>query len=333
MGDYFKNPPQPLKLSRIFKDMDRTDFRYVYGPVSSRRLGRSLGVDLVPFKTCSYDCIYCQIGHTTARTMERKEYVNIDRVLSQVSEKLEKAEKPDFISLAGSGEPTLNSQTGYLIKEIKKMTDIPVTVLTNGSLLWMEEVREDLMKADIVLPSLDIGDENTFQIVNRPCSGIPFEKMVKGIQEFSKIFKGEIWLEVLLLEGITSEPSDVKKIAGFAKTINPDRIQLNTAYRPAVEKTAVPVSVEKMNILKDMFSGRVEIIADETLVNRQIHKHDPVKDDEILSLLGRRPCTASDISKGLEIHVNEITKQLEALVKKGSLKTIVQEGLPYYTIS
>lgn len=313
--------------------MNKTDFQYAYGPVPSRRLGRSIGVDLVPFKTCSYDCIYCQIGHTTVKTMERKEYVDIDHVLEEVVRKLGMTEKPDFISLAGSGEPTLNSQTGYLIKKIKKITDIPVTVLTNGSLLWMDDVRKDLMSADIVLPSLDTGDENLFELVNRPCGGISFVKMLEGIYEFTSRFSGEVWLEVLLLEGITSEPSEVKKIADLAGRINPDRIHLNTAYRPAVEKLAVPVPTEKMKELKKVFSGKVEIVEDAAFINRQIHRHYPVKEDEILSLLCRRPCTAVDISRGLEIHINEIAKDLERLVKKGAVKTISKGNLLYYAIA
>jgi len=145
--------------------MKAQPFKHVFGPVSSRRLGRSLGVDLVPLKTCTYDCIYCQLGRTTLKTTERREWVPLDLVLEQVQAKL--ATEPDYITLSGSGEPTLFSRVGELIGRIKDVTDIPVAVLTNGSLLWQKAVRDDLQQADVVIPSLDAGNERMFRYVNR----------------------------------------------------------------------------------------------------------------------------------------------------------------------
>ncbi len=218
--------------------MNQNGLRYIYGPVPSRRLGRSLGIDLVPFKTCTYDCVYCQLGRTTNKTLKRAEYIAVPDILRELEEKLTSADRPDYISLAGSGEPTLNSGIGELIRQIKKLTDIPVAVLTNGSLLWQDEVQDALMAADLVLPSLDAGDEFLFGYVNRPHRDITFMRMIGGIATFAKRFPGEVWLEILLLAGVTGIASEVKKIAALANHIKPTRIQLNTAWRPCAEEFA-----------------------------------------------------------------------------------------------
>ncbi|MBN2512679.1 MAG: radical SAM protein, partial [Sedimentisphaerales bacterium] len=161
------------------KQTDKKRREYIFGPVPSRRLGRSLGVDLVPFKTCSYDCIYCQLGRTTNKTLERKEWLPLAEITDQLKQKLYL--KPDYITLSGSGEPTLFSRCRDLIGKIKESTDVPVAVLTNGSLLWMPEVRESLLEADLVIPSLDAGSERLFQYVNRPHPDISFDKMLEGL--------------------------------------------------------------------------------------------------------------------------------------------------------
>jgi len=154
---------------------------YVFGPVPSRRLGRSLGVDVVPLKTCTYDCIYCQLGRTTRKTTERREWVPLEDVISELAEKL--SAEPDYVTLSGSGEPTLYSRIGELIQRIKRLTDIPVAVLTNGSLLWDPGVRKDLLRADLVVPSLDAADAGMFRVVNRPHEDISFDQMLRGLKE------------------------------------------------------------------------------------------------------------------------------------------------------
>ena len=181
-------------------------YRHVYGPVPSKRLGRSLGVDLAPFKRCTYDCIYCQLGRTTDKTVEPKAYATSEAICSELERKLSFGPPPDYISLAGSGEPTLNAGIGELIAKIKGMTNIPVAVLTNGSLLWRDEVRAALMAADLVLPSLDAGDEAMFQYVNRPHRDISFERMIAGLSDFVRVYPGPVWLEVFLLAGVTAMP-------------------------------------------------------------------------------------------------------------------------------
>jgi len=305
-------------------------FRHVYGPVPSRRLGRSLGVDLVQHKICSYDCIYCQLGRTTNKTVERKEYVPIKNILEEVERKLSAGDKPDYISLAGSGEPTLNSGIGDVIAKIKHLTDIPVAVLTNGSLLWDSEVRDALMAADLVLPSLDAGDERLFRYVNRPHTEIAFEIMVAGIAAFARRFPGEVRLEVLLLGGVTEIPAEAEKIAAAVRRIQPTRVQLSTATRPPAENFAFPVSSDRMVALMERFPAPVDIIGREEREGAQSGTAIRIRDEDILALLARRPCSLTDVASGLGIHVQEAIKHLEALIAAGKVKTAVAGRRSFY---
>ncbi len=301
--------------------MNRTTFKHLYGPVPSRRLGRSLGIDLVPYKVCSYDCIYCQLGSTSSTTSVRMEYIPNADILEELKQILATGITPDYISLAGSGEPTLHSRIGDLIRNIKAMTSIPVAVLTNGSLLWMQEVQEALLAADLVLPSLDAGDETVFQQVNRPDHTISFDRMVSGLIEFSKRFQGEIWLEVFLLAGLTDTECEVSKIAALAKRIHPTRVQLNSVYRPPAESYARGLTFEQLQPLTKLFSGTVEIISEASdYPAKEPAMYDTSRQDEILSLVSRRPCTANDIASGLGMHPNDVLKQIGLLISSGKLQ-------------
>jgi wyosine [tRNA(Phe)-imidazoG37] synthetase (radical SAM superfamily) len=294
---------------------------YVFGPVPSRRLGRSLGVDLVPFKTCSYDCIYCQLGRTTCKTVERREWVPMDTVIEDLQAKL--ALKPDWITLSGSGEPTLYSRLDELIDRIHSITKVPVAVLTNGSLLWKTEVRAQLLNADLVIPSLDAGSQTVFDAMNRPAPEITFAKMLEGLVRFRREFKNQYWLEVFFLEGINTSQSQVRKMADCAKQIQPDRIQLNTATRPPAEKYAVQVSKTRLSEIAVQFSPAAEIIADYWGVHAQTDF--TVQKQTILEMLRRRPCTLDDVAEGLGIHRNEAIKYIEEL-KTGGLLDIRETG-------
>jgi wyosine [tRNA(Phe)-imidazoG37] synthetase (radical SAM superfamily) len=294
---------------------------YVFGPVPSRRLGRSLGVDLVPFKTCSYDCIYCQLGRTTCKTVERREWVPLDTVIEDLQAKL--ALKPDWITLSGSGEPTLYSRLNELIDRIHSITKVPVAVLTNGSLLWKTEVRAQLLNADLVIPSLDAGSQTVFDAMNRPAPEITFAKMLEGLVRFRREFKNQYWLEVFFLEGINTSQSQVREMADCAKQIQPDRIQLNTATRPPAEKYAVQVSKTRLSEIAVQFSPAAEIIADYRGVHAQTDF--TVQKQTILEMLRRRPCTLDDVAEGLGIHRNEAIKYIEEL-KTGGLLDIRETG-------
>lgn len=309
--------------------MTAKGFRYVYGPVPSRRLGRSLGVDLVPFKTCTYDCVYCQCGRTTNKTMERKEYVAINDVVEELKKKLAAGPVPDYISLAGSGEPTLNGRIGDLIEKVKGLTKTPVAVLTNGSLLWMREVQDALMNADLVLPSLDAGDDRVFQRVNRPHPDIAFETMVGGIVEFGERFRKPMWLEVFLLAGVTGIDSEVEKIAALVRRMRPARVQINTVSRPPCEEFAYSVSFWQMEAFASLFNPPAEVISPRTILSQPPASH-LVTDEDILALLRRRPCTVKGVAAGLGLRVGEAIKRLDTLVERHAVDHLRSDGEIFY---
>ncbi len=313
--------------------MHTKKFKHLYGPVASRRLGRSLGIDLIPHKTCSYDCIYCQLGRTTHKTIERREYVPVNDVLEELREKLSAGVSCDYISLAGCGEPTLHSSIGEIIDKIKEMTKIPVAVLTNGSLMYLPEVRDALMKANLVIPSLDAGDEDLFHYVNRPHKDISFDLMVKGLIDFTRQFSGRVWLEVLLISGVTGLPAEVKKIAAWAKIIGAQKVQLNTVERPAVEDFACAVERKQMEKLAGLFPGTVEIIGGAQKVNIPEGSSRGTTDRDILNILSRRPSTLYGICVGLGLHPHDAAKRLQNLVEEGSAAIIRADDDLFYKIA
>ena len=290
---------------------------YVFGPVPSRRLGRSLGVDLVPHKTCSYDCAYCQLGPTTNRTLERGPFVSLRSVLGELRSKLATGIAPDYITLSGSGEPTLQAGLGALIAGIRRMTDRPVAVLTNGSLLWRQDVRSELQTADLVIPSLDAGDAAMFRRVNRPHPDLEFERMVAGLVAFRRAFPGQLWLEVFLLAGLTTTDDQLRKIRALLDAIGPDRIQLNTVARPPSEHGARAASAAALAHATRVLGPRAEVIAERPAADTP----DTVtlQVEEILALLARRPCTLDDMAAGLQTHRLGVAKQVEQLLRSQTI--------------
>ena len=299
---------------------------YIFGPVPSRRLGRSLGVDLVPFKTCTYDCIYCQLGKTTNKTTQRKEWVPIDRVIKQLNSKLDS--KPDYITLSGSGEPTLFSRLEELVMRIKNITDIPVAVLTNGSLLWLPEVRKALKSADLVVPSLDAGSSRMFQYVNRPHQDITFSKMLDGLVKFRDEYSGKYWLEVFLLAGVTTPETEINRLKSCIDAIQPDKVQVNTVTRPPAEGFAEPVPKKQLETITKNLYEKAEVIADYSNVHKQ--QDFSARREDVLTLLQRRPCSIEDIAAGLGLHRNEVVKYVEELSSEGKIEAKPQNQQLYY---
>lgn len=295
-------------------------FRHLYGPVPSRRLGRSLGIDLVPHKICTYDCIYCQIGKTTKKTLLRKEYVAREEVLEEVKAfLLEKGDSSiDHFSLSGSGEPTLNSQMRSIIEEIKKLSSTPVAVITNGSLLYKKVVRENLLQADVVLPSLDAVSSEIFIRINRPHHELPIEKIIEGMVEFRKIYKGQIWLEILFCKGVNDVQAELLKMKKAVERIEPDHIHLNTVVRPPSEKWAVPLGQEEMEEIRAFFGSRASIISEFDRHLIPVPERD-IKED-ILRILRRRPLSLTDISKRMGIPQHELEEYISPLVREGKIQ-------------
>jgi len=308
------------------KIIDSSERECIFGPVPSRRLGRSLGIDLVPFKTCTYDCIYCQLGRTTNKTIQRKNWVPIDAVLSRLRDKLDS--KPDYITLSGSGEPTLHCQLDELISRIKDITDIPVAVLTNGSLLWLSEVRSSLRLADLVIPSLDAGCNQIFQYVNRPHSDISFNKMLEGLVKFRVEYTGKYWLEVFVLAGVTTPEMEINKLKACINSICPDKVQINTVTRPPAENFAEPVPQKQLEAIARQLYENAEVIADYSGVHK---KQDfAAQREDVLTLLKRRPCSIEDIAAGLGLHRNEVVKYVAELSSEGKIEAKPENQRLYY---
>ena len=300
---------------------------YLFGPVASRRLGRSLGVDLVPFKTCSLDCIYCECGCTTNETIQRKEYVSFDEIIAEIKEWDSNGGKADYITLAGSGEPTLNSRLGDIIKEIKKITNIPVCILTNGTLFYREDVREEAALADLVIPSLDAPNEEIFKKINRPPEELNFRKYIEGLISFSKSFAGKLWLEIFIVPGINDDDKSISELAAIADKITLDIIQLNTAVRPTAENYVHSETEEKLNDLATRFSPKAEVVAS---FNKKTVVNDSATKDKVFELLSRRPCTVEDIASGLGIKPADARQFVIHLLEEKKIKKSEREGKVFY---
>ncbi len=302
------------------------DYRYVFGPVVSRRIGRSLGVDVLPPKTCTYDCIYCQLGRTTRQNAERGEFVPLEDVVAEVRRKLAEEHAVDYITLVGSGEPTLYSRLGDFIAQVKAMTDVPVAVITNGSLLWRPEVRAELLQADLVIPSLDAADAEMFQEVNRPDDAILFDRMIAGLVAFRSEFGGQLWLEVLLLAGITDD--QVAQIKTLADRIGPDRIQLNTAVRPPAFSTARPLSAAELERYAAMLGPHAEIVADVAPADDAATR--TALPEEVLNMLRRHPASVCETAINLSITEQNARECIETLLDSGAIEEHRLEKGTYY---
>lgn len=300
----------------------------VFGPVPSRRLGRSLGIDLAPFKACSYDCVYCQLGRTTSHTLERRRWQAPAAILRELAAR--PACAPDYITLGGSGEPTLYAGLGELIAGIKRLTEIPVAVITNGSLLWRPDVRGELLAADLVAPSLDAGDPATFRRINRPCAGIDFEVMVRGLADFRREYRGQYWLEIFLMKNLNDSPASLAALRSWAGRIAPDRVQLNTVARPPAEAGLRPVPLEELTEIARGFRPPAEVIADyrprETAAPRAANPED------MLAMLQRHPGTVEDVAAGLSLAPGDAARILEQLLQAGRLTVRECDGRRFYTV-
>jgi len=303
------------------------DYKYLFGPVPSRRLGRSLGVDLTPHKTCSLDCVFCQLGRTTEKTVARQEYVPTDDVLAELAEWLERDGQADHITLSGSGEPTLHSGFGKVLEFIRLKAVIPAVLLTNGTMLQLPEVRKAAAYANIVKVSLSAWNQASYEWVNRPHDKLGFDQLVKGQIDFRAQFRGELWMEVFLIAGINSLPTDVGKIAEHAKKIGADRIQLNTVVRPPAEDFAAALSEESMQALTLLFNPPAEIISEFKAGHNSNIKANQAT---IISMLQRRPCTAQQIADIFGMHLNEVSKYLGNLMHKNQIRSERKNNTVYY---
>jgi len=308
-------------------------YKYLFGPVPSRRLGISLGVDLVPKKVCSLDCVYCEVGQTTKLTTERREYILYDKVTNELADYFSHHPDPDYITFSGSGEPTLNSRIGDVLQFIKKnKPTIPVAVLTNGTLFYDKNVRDELLEANVVLPSLDAAREDTFRKINRPAQGLDVKKYIKGLADFRREYSGKIWLEVFFAPGYNDSEADLIALKNAFEQIMPDQIQLNTLDRPGTVNNVQRASMEYLEKVIDFWQlPNVEIIA-AAPERKYIQSYRKDAEMAILETIARRPCTVDDLVKILGQHTNEINKYLDVLEAEGKVEPVRQERGIFYQI-
>ncbi len=309
-------------------------YTHLFGPVPSRRLGMSLGVDLIPHKICSLNCVYCECGRSTNVTLQRKEYVPLHEVYKEVTDFFENHPDPEYITFSGAGEPTLHSGLGEVLEFIKILRPgIPVAVLTNGTLFNNPDVRRELMHANLVLPSLDAATDYAYRKMNRPVGSLTIDEYIRGLIDFSSEFDGEIWMEVLILPGYNDDQVNLMALKEALVKINPHRIQLNTLDRPGAMnglKAASRAELERIAGLWNM--QNVEIIA----ASRATHESKPYRTDvenAILETILRRPCTLKDLEKILGLHGDEINKYLGMLMESGEIKVSKQERGIFYQLN
>jgi wyosine [tRNA(Phe)-imidazoG37] synthetase (radical SAM superfamily) len=286
---------------------ENAGYKHIFGPVPSRRLGRSLGIDLVPHKICTLNCVYCECGKTTLLTPLRSEYVPRNEIFDELDRFLKQETGIDVITLAGSGEPTLNSGIGDIVAHIKKKySRYPTALLTNGTLLHLKEVRDAIANVDLVLPSLDAVSESVFKAVNRPAKGVNSEQIIRGLQLFSEEFHGRLWIEVFIVPGINDTPDELRLFKEVLATIRCEKIQLNSLDRPGACSWVKPAGIDSLNKIAEYFKPLpVEIIArGSSAASQQNHSEDFQND--LLATLRRRPCTMHDLKSIFNIPAEKI---------------------------
>lgn len=300
--------------------------KYIFGPVPSRRLGFSLGVDLIPFKTCSLDCTYCQLGKTSHKTIERQAYTPLEEPLKELRAVLKHKQKIDYITIAGSGEPTLSTQLGPIITSIKEITEIPVAVLTNGTLLHREDVRSELLQADVVIPSLDTVSQEVFNTVNRPHPDLSVSQMILGLDRFRNAFPGKLWLEIMLVRGINDSPEELERMGDALSTIKLDMVQINTPVRPGTDRTCKPLTAQELVCCKEVLGEPCEVIA--SFDGRQ-HTLEANLKEKICSMVSRRPLNLSEIAGSLGMDREKAAEVLSLLEEQGKVE-LHKHGTEYY---
>lgn len=306
-------------------------YKYLFGPVPSRRLGMSLGIDLVPPKVCSLDCVYCEAGKTTVHTLERKEYVPFDKITAELTSYFDNNPDPDYITFSGSGEPCLNVRIGDVLGFIKNhKPGIPVALLTNGTLFFDADVRDSVARADLILPSLDAVSEEVFKKINRPVANLTADRHIKGLLDFSSDYKGKIWLEVLILPGINDEEEELLAMKEVILSISPEAVQLNTLDRPGTVNELRGATHTELQRVIDLWGiDRVSIIA-AGASRKNIRAYREDKENAILETILRRPCTVNDLLSILGIHINEVNKYLDVLESEGKIEAVKLERGVFY---
>ena len=302
-------------------------YHYLFGPVPSRRLGRSLGVDLIPFKTCTMNCRFCQLGDSECALSERKEYVPTDDVLAELERWKESGGEADHITLAGSGEPTLHTGFGEVLRWVKENSSCPSVLLSNGSLFYVPEVRSAAAVADKVKVTLSAWDENSFRQIHNPAQGVTFKQLIEGERAFRDEFSGELSVEVFVVDGMNSDLADIRKIAALVDTLHPDRVDLNTAVRPSADSGIKAISPELLGELAKEFGSLARVTAS---FKAQPAASLEITPEGLRGLIQRHPSTAVQLAEDFNVPVGEVIPLLDGLVDAGDLFNEERDGTNYY---
>jgi len=308
--------------------------KHVYGPVPSRRLGQSLGIDPVPLKTCNWNCVYCQLGRSKPMTNERKDYFPPDEIVTEVKEVLA-SRKPgeiDWVTFVGSGETTLYASIGFLIRQVKMLTSLPVAVITNGTLFYKPELRQELAAADAVLPTLDAGNEKLYCTINRPHPEITFKRQVEGLKAFRKEYRGNLWIEVMLVRGLNDTEDALKELAGLLEEIQPDEVHILQPDRPPAEVWVKPADEEgllrarailgKIAKVIDPVKGLFDLSGSENLV------------DAIVGIITRHPMQETELIETLtQFSQRDVIETLNELEKSGKAQIVNRYGVRFWSAS
>jgi len=308
--------------------------KYVFGPVPSRRLGRSLGIDPIPLKTCNWNCVYCQLGRTRPLTNSIQPYHPIDLILNEVANVLdaEACSEFDWISIVGSGEPTLHSQVGELIGGLKALTDMPVAVITNGALLFLPEVRSRLLAAQAVLPSLDAGSPQLYKHLNRPYPELSFERVLSGLIQFRREYDGRFWLEVMLIDGLNDTDEALYHLAGAVKQIQPDIVHLSLPTRPPAEEWVQPSTPESLARAAEILGEHALVVSDQNGIFELDCQLDLV--EAIAAILQRHPMTERQLEETIAQRPGtDVEECLQRLLSSGLVQVVERHGQRYWSSS
>jgi wyosine [tRNA(Phe)-imidazoG37] synthetase (radical SAM superfamily) len=306
--------------------------KYVFGPVPSRRLGKSLGIDPILLKTCNWNCIYCQLGRTRPLTNTRREYVPSQEIMTEIQQALAEHQpgEIDWITFVGSGEPTLHSELGSLILQVKKLTDLPIAVITNGALLYLPKLRNELIPADAVLPSLDAGNPRLYRKINRPWPKITFDRLVNGLVSFRQEYHGWLWIEVMLLRGLNDTVETLQEIATILKRIQPDQVHLLLPVRPPAESWVGPADEAGMQRALAIL-GEVARVVQPNLAQAVTYSTDDLE-SAILGIITRHPMEAKELCSTLgHWSLNEVQQVLDKLQCTWKVKQVIRHGKRFWS--
>ncbi len=304
--------------------------KYVFGPVPSRRLGQSLGIDPIPIKVCNWNCVYCQLGRTIPVTNTRQAFFPREDIAAEAHTALAVHHPIDWVTFVGSGETTLHSELGWLIRQVKQYTELPVAVITNGSLLYLPEVRTELSAADAVLPTLDAGNPELYRKINRPHPKATFERLVNGLIAFRQMYPGKLWVEVMLVEGLNDTEEALEQITGWLKRIQPDEIHILLPTRPPCETWVRPPGSESIERAQRIL-GRLARVIPPATGAFELNDSDEIV-DAILSIITRHPMREEELVTTLErFSPAQVGQHLEALLTCGRAQVVERLGTRFWS--